>query len=147
MSHSFTKIWIHGILGTKDKQLLIKEEVENDLYKHIRNIFQQQFDTNLRAINGTKDHIHVLFLLNPKYSVKDIFHYVKGESSHWINQNDLIKDKFAWQIGYGAFSISESKVKNVEEYILKQKEHHKKKSYSEEYNNFIEKYSMQLENR
>ena len=79
--------------------------------------------------------------------MKDIFHNVKGESSHWINQSNLLEYKFAWQTGYGAFSVSESMVKGVEKYIANQKEHHKKMTYKEEIDLFIKKYGLKIINR
>jgi REP element-mobilizing transposase RayT len=93
------------------------------------------------------DHIHILFLLSPKFSVGDIFKNIKGESSHWINQSAFIKYKFAWQTGYGAFSVSESMVNEVEKYIANQKEHHKRMTYEEEVNLFIKKYVLRIINR
>jgi len=72
---------------------------------------------------------------------------VKGESSHWINQSDFIKNKFSWQIGYGAFSVSESMVKEVENYISNQKEHHKKMTYKEEVELLVKKYRLEIVNR
>lgn len=93
------------------------------------------------------DHIHILFLLSPKFSNGDIFKNVKGESSHWINQSSLTKNKFAWQTGYGAFSVSESMVNEVEKYIANQKEHHRKMTFEEEVNLFVNKYGIKIVNR
>ena len=98
----------------------------------------------VRIINGTEDHIHILFLLSPNYTLKDIFQNMKGESSHWINQSDFIKYKFAWQTGYGVFSVSESMVTDVEKYIANQKEHHKKITYQEEIDLFMKKYGLMI---
>lgn len=142
MSHSFTKIWIHGIFSTKNREPIIRSNYEGRLYSHIATIIEQKFEGIVKAVNGDKEHIHILFLLSPNYSVQEVFHYIKGESSHWINQNDFLNNKFAWQIGYGAFSISESRIEEVKGYIDNQKEHHKKKSFSEEYTSFIEKYQL-----
>lgn len=147
MSHSITKIWIHGIFSTKDRIPLINEELEIILYKHIQVSLIKQFHCYVKAINGTEDHLHLLFLLNHNYSVQEIFHYIKGESSHWVNQNNFSKIKFAWQIGYGAFSIGESGVNEVEKYIHNQKIHHRVKTFTEEYNAFIRKYKTEHVNR
>jgi len=132
MSHSFTKVWIHGIFSTKDRIPLIKQNFENEL------------DCKVKIINGMSEHLHILFLLNPNYALKDVFHSIKGSSSHWINQENFIKEKFAWQIGYSAFSVSESKLKDVEKYIQNQKEHHKKITFHEEYEAFLKKYGLNL---
>lgn len=147
MSHSLLKIWIHGVFSTKNRIALITPVFEKELYNHIKQKLENDLDCIVRIINGVSNHIHVLFLLSPKFSVGDIFKNVKGESSHWINQSSFTKYKFAWQNGYGAFSVSESMVKEVEKYIANQKEHHKKMTYEEEVNLFIRKYGLNNLNR
>ncbi|MEJ5262365.1 MAG: IS200/IS605 family transposase [Ignavibacterium sp.] len=147
MSHSLTKIWIHLIFGTKDRFPLINQSFEKQLYNHIRTLLENDFDCKVDLINGTTDHIHILLLQNQNYSLAEIVKNIKGNSSHWINQNKFLKTKFAWQTGYGAFSVSESMIGEVRKYISNQKEHHKKMSFIEEYKRFAEKYGLSLENR
>ena len=147
MSHSLIKIWIHGVFSTKDRTSLINNNFETELYEHIKKKLEEDLDCKVRAINGTEDHIHLLFLLSPNFSVGDIFKNIQGESSHWINQSDFTSTKFAWQIGYGAFSVSESMVKDVELYIKNQKVHHKKITYEKEVELFIKKYGLKIINR
>lgn len=142
MSHSLTKIWIHLIFGTKDRMPLIEESFEKQLYAHIKKIIESDFKSQLIVINGTADHIHILMLQNRNYSIAEIGKNVKGNSSDWINQNGFTNSKFAWQTGYGAFSISESMIDNVKQYIRNQKEHHRKISFAEEYKRFLEKYGF-----
>lgn len=140
MSHSQTKIWIHAIIGIKDRQPSISKSIEQKVYDHIKHKLENELDCKLRKINGGKDHIHILFLMSPLHSLKDIMQNIKGETSHWVNQNILSDFKFAFQTGYGTFSVSESKLKDVEKYIDNQKEHHKKLTFQEEYNIFMKKY-------
>ncbi|HEY5536016.1 MAG TPA: IS200/IS605 family transposase [Ignavibacteria bacterium] len=149
MSHSHTKIWIHLIFGTKERTPLIDEKFEKLLYIRINDKLKTEYNSLVYAINGTKDHIHILFLQDSNFSLSDIVKNIKGESSHWINQNNFIDKKFAWQSGYGAFSISDTKEDKIIEYIKNQKEHHKKISFAEEYNLFLKKYGFNslLENR
>ena len=147
MSHSLTKIWIHLVFGTKEREPLINESFEKKLFEHIKQIIENDFKSLVTAINGTSDHIHILMLQNQNYSTADIAKNVKGNSSHWINQNGFTNLKFAWQTGYGAFSVSESMIEDVKKYILNQKEHHKKISFAEEYKKFEEKYGLVTENR
>ena len=147
MPHSLLKIWIHGVFGTKDRLPLIKTEYEKELHEHIKGKLEKDLDCKVRIINGTVDHVHILFLLSPNFTIGDIFKNIKGETSHWVNQENFIKQKFAWQTGYGAFSVSESKVSEVEEYIKKQKEHHKKITYIEEVELFKKKYGLEFVNR
>ena len=147
MSHSLLKIWIHGIFSTKDRTSLIKDTFEKELHAHLKEKLERDLDCKVRIINGTEDHVHILFLSSPNFTLKDIFQNVKGESSHWINQSDFIKYKFAWQTGYGAFSVSESMVKDVEKYIANQKEHHRRITFKEEIDLFIKKYGLKIINR
>jgi putative transposase len=133
MSHSLTKIWIHAVYGTKNFEPLVRHEFEASLQEHIKHHLEQDFACPVRAINGTADHMHTLFLLDPNYALKDILKNLKGESSHWANQQNFMNQKFAWQTGSGAFSVSESAVKDVKRYIENQKEHHRKRTYIDEY--------------
>jgi len=147
MSHSLTKIWVHGVFSTKGRAPLINSKLEPLLYNHIKELLINRNNCFVKIINGTSDHTHILFFLNPNYSIQEIFHNIKGESSHWINQMDLLKIKFAWQTGYGAFSVSESKIATVERYIACQKEHHRNKSFTDEYNQLLNKYKIEIINR
>jgi len=142
MPHSLTKIWIHAILGTKYREPLIPLRIADDIYCHIKKHLEDDFHCRVRSINGTADHIHILFLLDAKYSLKDIMKNVKGESSHWINHKNIQRNKFEWQVGYGAFSVSESGVDTVEHYIAYQKEHHRKKTFLEEFEEYMNMHGL-----
>ncbi len=147
MSHSLTKIWIHLIFGTINRFPMLDASFENKLYSHIKNLLEKDFESKVEIINGTADHIHILLLQNQNHSIAELTKNIKGNSSHWINQNNFIKGKFAWQTGYGAFSVSESMVGKVRNYIENQKEHHRKISFAEEYRIFEEKYGFRRGNR
>ena len=147
MPHSLTKIWIHLIFGTKERFPLINQSFEGQLYNYIKNLLEKDFDCIVDIINGAADHVHISFIQNQNYSLADIVKNIKGNSSHWINQNKFLKTKFTWQTGYGAFSVSESMIHEVIAYIANQKEHHRKVSFAEEYKRFAEKYGLSLENR
>jgi putative transposase len=137
MSDLYTKIWIHAIFTTKGARQLITAPLESRLQNFIHD---QLFELAcpLRVINGMPDHIHILFLLNPARSMGEIVRKVKGGSSLWINQNKLCIQKFSWQPGYAAFSVSESQVQRVFEYIVNQKEHHTKETLQEEYAHILD---------
>ncbi len=96
----------------------------------------------VRIINGMPDHIHCLFLLNPQKSIAEVIKQIKGSSSHFINQNNLISEKFSWQTGYASYSVSESVVDKVFQYIKNQKSHHQKKTFEQEYEGFIKLYGL-----
>ena len=137
MSHSFTNIWIHLIFSTKDKLPLIDESFEQLLHKHIKSKLINEYESHVEEINGTNNHVHILFKQSPNFSINDIVKNLKGESSHWVNSSNFINNKFAWQTGYSSFSISINKVGIVKKYILNQKEHHKTQSFKEEYIQFL----------
>ena len=136
MSHSFNKIWIHAVWATKDRAPLIHPSIEQKVLKFIEQQLQQQ-GCKVEVINGMSDHVHCLFLLNRQKSIAEVIKQIKGSSSHFINQNNFIPLKFAWQTGYGAFSVSESGVNRVSEYIKNQKQHHQNKSSSQEFDDFL----------
>tara|TARA_R110000850_G_scaffold16697_1_gene51712 strand:+ start:52056 stop:52493 length:438 start_codon:yes stop_codon:yes gene_type:complete len=144
MSHSYHKVWIHAIWSTKDWQPLLKLSIEKKVHQYI---IQQlrEIGCPVSTINGMPNHIHCLFLLNPQKSLAEVIKQVKGSSSHYINQNNLIPEKFAWQTGYAAYSVSESGVEKVFLYIKNQKDHHIKKSFKEEFDAFIKLYGLQNE--
>ena len=141
MSHSFSKIWVHAIWSTKDKAPLIEHSIEKKLYPYLSEQLRQQ-GCRLRIINGMPDHVHSLFLLNPQKSVSEVIKQMKGSSSHYINQNNFIASKFAWQTGYAAYSVSESVAEKVFRYIKDQKLHHTKTTFQQEFDQFVELYGL-----
>ncbi len=141
MSHSFNKIWIHAIWATKERTPFITKNVESKIYDFMGEQLRK-IGCPVRIINGMPDHIHCLFLLNPQKSISEVIKQIKGSSSHFINQSNLISEKFAWQTGYAAYSVSESVLERVFLYIQNQKNHHHKKTFQEEYNNFLKLYGF-----
>ena len=91
------------------------------------------------------DHVHCLFLLNPSKSVAEVIKQIKGSSSHLINQRNLILEKFAWQTGYASFSVSQSALEKVFQYIKNQKTHHQNKSFDQEYEKYLKLYGFENE--
>jgi len=142
MAHSKIKIWVHAILGVKYREALITAEIEDAVHSIVRAEFSK-CNCHLDILNGTSDHLHAQFLLTPDLSIRQVMKQVKGASSHAINQSRLMHHKFAWQVGFGAFSISESQVSVIRNYIANQKEHHKKMTFEEEYQQFIRLYGLQ----
>ena len=130
--------------STKDRAALINPSVEEKIH-----IYQKdqliELGCPVRIINGMHDHMHLLFLQNPKISIVDILKQVKGSTSHWINDQNLISQKFGWQTGYAAYSVSESQLEKVYNYILKQKEHHQQKTFLQEYQDFISPHGLKFE--
>lgn len=139
----YIKIWIHLIWSTKNRQAFLKKEIKSKIISHIKENAQNK-NIYIDFINGDVDHIHTLISLKSDQTIAKVAHLLKGESSHWINKNNLIYQEFAWQEEYIAVSISHSAVNKVRDYIKNQEEHHKKKSFAEEYNIFIDKYGFEI---
>lgn len=142
--HSYSKCWLHIVWSTLDRvkvlsTLEIRKKVSLYLfdYASTKNIYMK---TNF--VNS--DHVHALIDLPTNYTIEEVLQLLKGSSSHWINQNGLIKEKFMWGRGYGVFSVSESNLTKVTNYIKMQEEHHKKKNFIEEYQEFIQAYGMKF---
>lgn len=136
MSHSKVKIWVHAIFGVKNRNKLIEFKIENKIHNLIKS---ELIDMKcyVEEINGVEDHVHALFLLSPKKSMTDVMKQAKGAVSYQINQEKMTKQKFSWQVGYGAFSVSESQMHSVKRYIQNQKTHHTKRTFEEEYEEFL----------
>jgi len=143
MPHSYNKIWIHAIWSTKGRIPLISSSIEQKVYPFISEQLREK-GCPARLINGMPDHIHCLFLLNSQKSISELIKQIKGSNSHWINQNNLISEKFAWQTGYASYSVSESVVEKVYQYI--KNHHHQKKSFQQEYNEFLKLYGFETQN-
>ncbi|MBI1289291.1 MAG: IS200/IS605 family transposase [Flavobacteriales bacterium] len=139
--HSYNQIWIHAIWATKDRQPFVTSRIEKAVFNFMRKQFEES-GCPVRIINGMPDHVHCLFLLNPKKSVAEVIKQIKGSTSHFINQSNFIEERFSWQTGYACFSVSESVVDKTFRYIRNQKQHHAKKTFQEEYNAFLDLYGL-----
>ena len=139
----YIKIWIHLIFSTKNRDKLISKNLKPSLLKHIK---ENSIKKNIYIdfMNCVNDHIHLLISLNSEQSISKVTQLIKGESSHWINKNNLIPNKFEWQDEYIAVSIGHSQVNRVRDYIKNQEEHHRKKTFQEEYDEFIKKYGFEI---
>lgn len=139
---SFIKIYVHIVFSTLNRiPLLNSTELRVKVWKHIKENASSK-GIYLDMINGYSDHCHCLISLGSNQNIEKIIQLIKGESSFWINKNQLTKDKFAWQDEYFAVSVSESMIESVRNYIKNQEIHHMKKSFADEYQEFIEKYNF-----
>jgi putative transposase len=140
---SFVKVWVHLVFATKNREPLLKKELRYDIYKHIIKNCKEK-EIFLEAVNGYTDHVHCLISLGKDQTIAKVTQLIKGESSFWINQNNLTAEKFSWQDDYFAVSVSESQVPTVKNYIRNQEKHHAKKSFEEEVNEFMTKFGWEL---
>ena len=139
----FIKIYIHLVFSTLDRKPLLNSlDLRIKLWKHIKQNGTEK-GIFIDMINGYSDHCHCLISLSSNQTIEKIVQLIKGESSHWLNKNQLTKEKFAWQDEYFAVSVSESMIENVRNYIKNQEKHHQKKTFAEEYQEFIEKYNFE----
>ncbi|MGA2858302.1 MAG: IS200/IS605 family transposase [Candidatus Sulfotelmatobacter sp.] len=138
MSHTAGNLVLHLIFSTKGRQPLITSEIRDDLFAYIGGIIREMHGTEL-IINGTADHVHMLIRIRPVQAAAEIARVVKTNSSRWANEKwpHEKNARFAWQTGYGAFSVSESNVPAVSRYITAQGDHHKKRTFQEEYVAFL----------
>jgi len=139
MGQSLSQMYVHLVFGTKNRYPFITEEVETSLHKYIAGILKNLDSTSIK-INSVPDHIHILFCLSKKYTLIKVIEEVKKQSSKWMKTQGI--DGFTWQIGYGAFSVSSSKIETVSRYIVNQKEHHKVKSFEKEMEEFMAEYEI-----
>ncbi len=140
---SFVKIWVHLVFSTKNREPLLNKEIRYDLFEHIKNNCKDK-DIYIQSVNGHIDHIHCLISLGKDQTISKIAQLIKGESSFWINRNDITQGKFSWQDDYFAVSVSESQVDKVINYIKNQETHHAKKSFNDEVAEFITRYGWKL---
>ena len=141
MGQSLSQLYVHLTFGTQKRIPMIKEEFSAPLHSYIAGI-HKNFESPALIINSVADHIHILFRLSKNYSLSRIVEEVKKNSSKWAKDQQNGHQKFTWQKGYGAFSISSSHVERVTKYISNQKEHHAKNSYKQEVEEFIHNYDV-----
>ena len=140
---SYVKIWVHLVFSTKTRDAFLAKEIRHNVQKHIiancieKNIF-------LQSINGYTEHLHCLISLGKDQSIAQVSQLIKGESSFWINKNQLTYEKFSWQDDYYAVSVSESQTASVINYIKNQEAHHSKKSFSDEVEEFVTEYGFKI---
>lgn len=142
MPGTFSQIYIQVVFAVKGRESLIQSSWEEKLYKYITGIVQNK-EQKMLAINGMPDHIHFLIGMKPSCGLSDLVREIKKSSNEFIKEQKLCEHKFNWQEGYGAFSYSHSNLNNVIAYIMNQKEHHRKKTFKEEYVEFSQKFEIE----
>ncbi len=139
---AYVKIWLHCVWGTKNRIPFFNQSNKREIFNHIKENARSK-GIYLDFINGDKEHIHCTISLNQDQTLSKVIQQIKGESSFWINKNNLVQGKFEWADEYFAVSVSESQINIVREYIKNQEKHHKKKTWEVEYNEFMEKYGFE----
>ena len=139
--HSYTRCWLHIVWATLERRPLLPKPAAIKLSAHLHDYATEKgIYMKINFVNA--DHVHVLVDLPASKPIEEIVQLLKGGSSHWINESNLIPGKFGWQRGYGAFSVSHSGVEECGAYIADQEEHHRKKTFAEELKQLVERYGL-----
>ncbi|MDB6126197.1 MAG: Transposase [Verrucomicrobia bacterium] len=146
MPQSLARLRVHLIFSTKNRDPLLHDSIHDALHRYIA-VVLQNLDCPATIINSVEDHIHLLFELSRTIAMSSAVEEIKKTSSKWMKTQGEPFSKFAWQSGYGAFAVSESNVAAVREYIANQREHHRVKTFQEEYRVFLERHGVSYDER
>lgn len=143
MAGTFTQIYIQVVFAVRGRESVIHSSWEQEIYKYISGIVRNK-DQKMLAINGMPDHLHYLIGMKPSCCLSDLVREIKKSSNDFIKEKEFSPYKFQWQEGYGAFSYSHSSLDKVIGYIQKQKEHHQKQTFKEEYTKMLRKFQIEF---
>ena len=142
MPNSYTKLVYHIVFGTKNREQLINPDRQDDLYAYIGGIIRNE-SCQLLAAGGVADHVHLLVATKPTNALSSLLMKIKANSSRWISETH--GSEFAWQEGYGAFTVSESQISTVRRYIANQREHHLKLSFRDKFALLLERHGIEFD--
>ncbi len=146
MPNTYTQLYIQIVFAVQGRDNFIKESFREELQKYITGIISNK-KQKLYAIFCMPDHTHIFLSMKPGISVSDLVRDIKSNSSGFLNDNKFVNRSFNWQDGFGAFSYSKSQAPDVVQYVLNQKQHHKKKTFKEEYLDFLKKFEVEYEDK
>jgi putative transposase len=146
MPGTFSQLYIQVIFAVKGRENLIANSWKTQLHKYIAGIIKGKNQKSI-IVNGMPDHIHAFIGLKPAMAISDLVRDIKNNASNFVNDHKFVRGKFSWQSGYGAFSYSHSHIGNVYNYILNQEKHHKKKTFKEEYLEFLAKFEVEYDEK
>ena len=148
MSQSVARVLVHLVFSTKHRLPLLRPvELRTELYAYMATILKDNVDSPALQIGGVEDHVHVLFSLSRKFPIMDVVQEAKTETTKWLKRQSTNLQNMQWQGGYGAFSVSESKVADVKHYIVNQAEHHHRMTFQEEFRLLCQRHSIALDER
>lgn len=145
MPSTHTSLHYHLIFSTKDRVPPIQPNLRTRMHAYLGGVIRGLAGVAL-DVGGTADHVHLVVGLKPTHTLADVLRVLKGDSSKWIHE-ELRLEEFAWQEGYGAFTISKSELPSVRRYVQEQEEHHRKRSFQEEYRTFLERNGIEFDER
>jgi REP element-mobilizing transposase RayT len=141
MAHTYTHLVVHALFSTSGRRPILQVELRPKVFPYMAGIIKRLKGQPL-LINGPNDHVHLLFVLPPTLALSDLMEKVKANSSKWVNEHRSSGMPFAWQTGYTAFSVSQSKVEQVRSYIANQEGHHRRWTYQEEVKALLKKHGI-----
>jgi len=140
--HSYSRVWVHLVWGTLNRERMLEREARKKVSLYLHE-YAKSKEIPLLVNYVNADHVHALIDLSTGQTIEQVVQLLKGSSSHWINEHSLVAGKFAWGRGYGAFSVSQSALETVVAYINGQEEHHRNKTFTEEYEKFVHAYGLE----
>ena len=147
MSQSLSKIYVHIVFSTKNRfPFLSTPELRKEMHAYLGGTLNE-LDSHALIVGGPADHIHILCVLSKNIAISEVIGKVKRSSSKWVKTKGASLRKFAWQSGYGVFSVSQSHVERVRNYIQQQEDHHRNKSFQDEFREFLESYQVDFDER
>jgi REP element-mobilizing transposase RayT len=146
MAGTYTQIYIQYVFAVKGRENLLQKPWRDEVFKYMAGIIKGKGQKPI-IVNGVENHVHVLVGLKPAMSISDLVRDIKNNSTNFINEQKYVDKRFQWQEGYGAFSYAHSQINDVYQYILNQEAHHAKKTFHEEYLDFLQKFEIEYDER
>ena len=146
MPHTYTNLLYHLVFSTKYRAPIITDILRDPLYRFIGGLIREE-DGSLIEIGGIEDHVHIVARLKPTLAIAEALRFIKASSSKWVNASDLVRERFNWQVGYGAFTVSKSQLETVCRYVRNQRHHHRKKTFQEEFIELLQANEMDYDER
>ena len=142
MAGTYSQIYIQAVFAVKNRENLLQKQWREDVFKYMAGIIREKKQKSI-IVYGVEDHVHLFIGLKPSMRLSDLIRDIKNNTTKYINDRKLVKGIFSWQEGYGAFSYSHSQLDNVYQYILNQDEHHRKRTFKEEYLELLQKFEIE----
>ena len=146
MPQSLARLHVHLVFSTKNRERMLTDAVRDSMHAYMAKVLWN-LGCQAVLINSVEDHVHLLFELSRTTSISEVVEDVKKSSSKWIKSQGPAFERFAWQSGYGVFAVSESNLEVVRGYVAKQREHHHRKTFQEEYRQFLERHRIAYDER
>ena len=146
MAGTFSQLYVQVVFAVKRREHLLQKPWRDEAFKYMAGIIKEKGQKPI-IVNGVADHVHLFIGLKPVMALSELIRDVKNNTTNFINDKHFIKDKFSWQEGYGAFSYAHSQLDAVYQYILNQEDHHRKKTFKEEYLDFLQKFEIEYDEK